>query len=336
MTKDSMKKAIVFSLALLLVVLPLSGVSSAKEVKRISAASKPAGAYYYNLTAGLANLIKKYEGIDVTVETFASPFAYMPLLGRGDIEFCLGVYVDAYQAYHGLNPFKEKSALAALANGHEAQFCFWALPNRGINSIKDFEGKRLAWINPVSTTTTQTAEYMLEMTGMKDKVITIERPKSFAATVDLLKEKRIDGFAGPPGSRLKDVVATYGSVVAIGVSKEVANAVSEKYPYYYGSAVPAGMFKGVDKDVPCIATGNLLIAHSGISNDLAYRIVKSLYDHVDEFSKVHAYGKRWTLDRAVFKVPIPYHPGAIKYFKEKNIWSKEAQLIQDNLLKQKQ
>jgi hypothetical protein len=80
-----------------------------------------------------------------------------------------------------------------------------------------------------------------------------------------------------------------------------------------------GVYRGVDKAVPTIGVWNVMICQAGLSTDLVYKLVKSLYEHQDYLLKIHPSASYTTPENAVKYSPIPLHPGTIKYLKEKGV-----------------
>ncbi len=81
-------------------------------------------------------------------------------------------------------------------------------------------------------------------------------------------------------------------------------------------------YYGSQEDTQTTAILNVIIAHEDLDEEVAYKIVKAVFDHLDELHAVHDAAKQTTLESAVTFEGIPYHPGAIKYFQEKGVWSK--------------
>jgi len=63
----------------------------------------------------------------------------------------------------------------------------------------------------------------------------------------------------------------------------------------------------------------IFVVHQEMSDQLAYDILKALFDHKEELNQIHAQFKGITLENAVKGMPIPFHPGALKFYKEKGL-----------------
>ena len=85
------------------------------------------------------------------------------------------------------------------------------------------------------------------------------------------------------------------------------------------ATIPAGTYQGQDADVATAAVPNFLVTRADLSDDLVYAMTKAIFDHLDSLVAAHAAAKRITIEGAVTNLPIPLHPGAEKYFKEKGV-----------------
>jgi TRAP transporter TAXI family solute receptor len=64
---------------------------------------------------------------------------------------------------------------------------------------------------------------------------------------------------------------------------------------------------------------NYLVTSTAVSDDLAYQMTKLIYESLPELANSHAAGKEIKLEKAALDSPIPLHPGAIRYYKEKGL-----------------
>jgi TRAP transporter TAXI family solute receptor len=71
--------------------------------------------------------------------------------------------------------------------------------------------------------------------------------------------------------------------------------------------------------VPAVGVGNFLVTQSGVSADLVYRMTKSMYENLDTLYAAHSAAKAIKLENALKGMPVPLHPGAEKYYREKGL-----------------
>jgi len=90
-------------------------------------------------------------------------------------------------------------------------------------------------------------------------------------------------------------------------------------PLYFAGTIPKGTYAGVDQDVSVAAATNLLVVHERMDEELAYQITKLMLERTADLVAVHKAAKEITLKSAVVGSPVPFHPGALRYYKEKGI-----------------
>jgi len=100
------------------------------------------------------------------------------------------------------------------------------------------------------------------------------------------------------------------------VPKETVDKIG---PPFISAIIPANTYTGQDKDVPTAAVVNYLVTSSAVSDDLAYQMTKLVYESLPELATAHAAGKEIKLEAAANGSPVPLHPGAIRYYKEKGL-----------------
>jgi TRAP transporter TAXI family solute receptor len=89
---------------------------------------------------------------------------------------------------------------------------------------------------------------------------------------------------------------------------------------YVTDTISKDVYHGMDKDNKIATVNNLLVAHENMDAKIAYNIVKAVFDHKDELVRTHKEAENIKLEgQKKAASPIPWHPGAIKYFAEKGI-----------------
>ncbi len=89
---------------------------------------------------------------------------------------------------------------------------------------------------------------------------------------------------------------------------------------YYRADIPKAAYPGLREDVPVVASGTLLVADEAMGDLLAYEITKALFDHQAQIAAVHPEGRNLSLPTAVTGSPLPLHPGAERYYRERGAW----------------
>ncbi len=102
----------------------------------------------------------------------------------------------------------------------------------------------------------------------------------------------------------------------VAVPKEIVDKIG---PPFVSATIPANTYTGQDKDVPTAAVINYLVTSSAVSDDLAYQMTKLIYESLPELANAHVAGKEIKLENAAAGSPVPLHPGAIRYYREKGV-----------------
>ena len=140
----------------------------------------------------------------------------------------------------------------------------------------------------------------------------------FAESVDLMKNRQLNATlqsAGLGVASLKDL-STSTEIVVVSVPKATVDKIG---PPFVSVMIPANTYSGQDKDVPTAAVVNYLVTSSAVSDDLAYQMTKLVFESLPELANSHAAGKEIKLEAAATGSPVPLHPGAIRYYKEKGL-----------------
>jgi TRAP transporter TAXI family solute receptor len=193
----------------------------------------------------------------------------------------------------------------------------------GIKSMKDLKGKRISTGAPGSATEVM-AFRLLEAAGLdKDKDVKRER-LSVAESVNAVKDRKIDAFfwvGGLPTAAVTDLANTPGTkIVMVDTNDEVA-VMNKKYGnLYFVTTIPKATYSGMNKDNKVAAVANILVVNANMPEDQAYKIVRAMFENKADLVRTHQEFVNVSLENQKAKAtPIDFHPGALKYFKEKNI-----------------
>jgi TRAP transporter TAXI family solute receptor len=198
-----------------------------------------------------------------------------------------------------------------------------SMDGTGVEKMSDLKGKRVSTGSPGSATEVM-AFRVIEAAGLdKDKDMRRER-LGVAESVNALKDRKIDAFfwvGGLPTAAVTDLGATPNVKIKMIDHADTVDKMNKKYDNLYTTGViPAKMYPGQDKDNAIAVVQNILVANAKMSDKVAYDIVKTFIENRDELVAVHAEAASITLENQSPKnSPIPWHPGAVKYFSEKGL-----------------
>jgi len=313
-------------LLLVVVALIVAGCAAPAPTKKISLATGPTGGVYYPYGGGIAKVISQYvPNTEATAESTAASVDNCKLLKTGKADLALLMADVAYDALQGRGKFVEegKIPLRTLAVLYGNYMHIVASEASGIKSVPDLKGKRVS-TGAAGSGTEVKCTRVLEAYGIDpDKDFTRERLDP-TKSAEAMKDRKLDAFCwdgGLPTSSIMDLAATPGMKILLLDHEEAIKKMNDKYgPLYYKLVIPKGTYSGLDKDVPVAGVANILASTDKLDETLAYNIVKALFEHKADLVAVHKEAEKLTLESAVAGSPIPYHPGAIKFYKEKGVW----------------
>lgn len=305
-------------LFLALAAIALSGMSTAYAETNLSIATGGTGGTYYPLGGGLAELISKnIDGYRAVAEVTGASVENMGLIQRRDSDLAIALADTVYQAYHGGPRFNgNKLDVVALASLYPNALQIVTLADSGITKLSDLKGKRVSVGAPGSGTEVN-AKALLEANGMSFDDFDVKR-LNFNESSNALRDGDIDaGFwsVGPPTSSILSL-ANIRHIALMSLSdKEIANA-QKAVPVMAPYQLRAGLYDGVDKPTSTIGIPNVLVVNKAMSDDLAYKITKLLFEKVDKLRAIHPAANDTTVKFSLESTPIPLHPGAIRYYQE--------------------
>jgi uncharacterized protein len=194
---------------------------------------------------------------------------------------------------------------------------------RGINKLADLKGKHVSTGSPGSATEVM-AFRILEAAGLdKDKDVKRER-LGVAESVNAIKDNKIDAFfwvGGLPTAAVTDLANTPGIKIRMIDHADTVAAMNKKYgQLYIEDVIPKATYRGMDADNRQATVWNILVSHQNLSNETAYNIVKTIFDKRDDMIAVHKEAENFRLEnQKAAASPIPFHPGAVKYFAERGV-----------------
>ncbi len=299
--------------------------ATAAETINLSIATGGTGGVYYPLGGGMANIFSKViPGMTATAEVTGGSVDNMKLIGTGKPYIALSQVDAIVDAYNGEGKFKGtkvpvRSMMLLYTNLMHAV----TVEGTGVNTIADLKGKRVSTGSPGSATEVF-AFRLLEAAGIDpNKDIRKERLGA-AESANALKDKKIDAFffvAGLPTSSVTDVAATPGLKIKFLDSASLLPAMNKAAGnIYIADVIPKGTYPGMTVDNKATAVANLLVTNVNMSEKVVYDIVKTIFDKRPDLIAVHKAATDIKLEnQKPESSPVPWHPGAVKYYKEKGL-----------------
>jgi uncharacterized protein len=303
----------------------IAGAALAQQGLNIAIATGGTGGVYYPLGGGMANVLSKHvPGMQASARVTGGSVDNLKLIGSQQSEVALVMVDAALDALKGEDKFKGSPVdVRTLMVLYPNRMHVVSMEGTGVEKMSDLKGKRVSTGSPGSATEVM-AFRVIEAAGLdKDKDMRRER-LGVAESVNALKDRKIDAFfwvGGLPTAAVTDLGATPNVKIKMIDHADTVDKMNKKYDNLYTTGViPAKTYPGQDKDNSIAVVQNILVANAKMSDKVAYDIVKTFIEKRDELVAVHAEADSIKLENQSPKnSPIPWHPGAVKYFSDKGL-----------------
>jgi hypothetical protein len=316
------------SLALTTVVMAfvLAEPALAQQRRLVTIASGWVVGVYYPLAGAMSRIAYNAKDLNIraTVEASGASVANAQLIGAGDADFALLQNDIAFYAFNGvtLAAFKGKPVknMGGIFTIYPELIHIVATQASGVKAVRDLKGKRVV-LGPQGSGTEQNALQTLEVYGIKESDLGKAERIDAGAAADQLKDARVDAAFFTTGLGSAVIIDTFisGKVVMVPVDPVPAEALKKQYPFYTLEKIPANTYKGQAREVLTPAVLAMLVARKDLPENLVYKFTKAIFDNLPQFYSAHAAAKSLTLQTAQNGMPVPLHPGAEKFYREKGI-----------------
>jgi uncharacterized protein len=301
----------------------------------------PAGSLWYAQAQALSATVGKHSDMRVDVLPQAGT-VFFPMFGTKEVDMGIGSPVEAVLAYKAEPPFEN----ANKGKGYEMRTIMLGSPisltlvtrkDSGIGSVAELKGKRVVANYGQFVGSTLTARSVLANAGLTVDDISMVSASSYTEGVRAVIEGRADAAVGSIGSGiLQELDASVGAkLLEIDPSPEAMARTQD-----VGSAFVAQLVKkgpvGIDQDTYTLSYSTTIYARPDIDNAQVETFINTIWNHHQELPKIHRSLATWTPDRfASVEAVVPYHPAAIKFYKERGVWSEALDARQAELLQER-
>ena len=305
---------------------PQEGGAPQASIRRLSIATGGTGGVYYPYGGGIAKIISEnLPGVEATAEATAASVDNLKFLrdGRSDIAFSMADTVE--EAAQAQGPFKSFGAVPsrALAVLYSNYLHLATMADSRIATVTDLKGRVVSTGAPGSGTEVM-AFRVLRAFGLDPAADLKTQALGVAQSVDALKDAKLDAFfwsGGLPTAAVLDLTHTPGITARLLATDAALPKLAEKHgpSLYYRLVIPKAIYSTQD-DVSVVGVANLLVVADSMPESLAYDITRLLFEKQSELAAIHPQARDLSLATAVTGSPVPFHPGAIKYYSERNAW----------------
>lgn len=302
-------------------VVALTAAGEARAQQFVNVLTGGTAGVYYPLGVALSKIYgDKIPNVQVSVQSTKASVENLNLLqaGKGEIAFTLGDSLIAAWKGDAEAGFKAPlDKLRGIAAIYPNYVQIVASKESGIRTLADLKGKRLSVGAPRSGTELN-ARAILAAAGLSYADLGKVEYLPFAESVELMKNRQLDASLQSAGLGVASIrdLATSIAIQLVAVPPEIVAKIGD--PFRPG-VIPAGTYTGQETDVPTATIPNFLVTHSGVSEELAYAMTKELFANLDQLAAAHAEGRKIRLESALEGMPVPLHPGAERFYRERGL-----------------
>jgi hypothetical protein len=328
---------------LIAALLSFAGVLEAQQLpKSVAIGSNPPGSLFYALASGLAKVVSDSAAIQAQVQPYAGTSTFVPLFDTGELDFGVVNAVDMGMVYQGQklkvggrNPFPHVASSRLIMRGSPLRSSLIVKKDSPIKTIADVKGKRVTGEYPAQLAVWYNVFGALSNGGLTWNDVKVVPVPAVNEGVDALIQGRADVTTHAIGSaKVKEADAAVGiRYVPLDCSPQGAARIKKAVPGYYLSTVKAGASTGIVEDTCTYTYDIYLVGHKALPDAVVRSVLQAIWVNIEKLPQFHPGFAEWTKQRAVDpEVTMPYHPAAIRFFKDNNGWPAKMDAEQKKLL----
>jgi TRAP transporter TAXI family solute receptor len=314
-----------------------------QPTKSVTVGTNPAGTVFYAVGGGLASVISGAAPFQAVIQPYTGTSTFLPLLDNGEIDFGIINAVEMNLAYQGpakvkiggKNPLPHVPNTRLIMRGSPLSVSLVVKKDSPIKNVYDVKGKRVTGEYPANIAIWYHIYTALAGAGMTWDDVKVVPVPAVNDGVDALVQGRADVSNHAIGAaKIKEADTSVGvRYLALDCSAQGEARVRKAVPGYYVTTVKSGSSTGVVGDT-CVLTYDIyLVGHKALPGEVVQATLKAVWENIAKLSPLHAQFQDWTRERAASAdVTIPYHPAAIQFYKEKNLWNSKMDEAQKRLL----
>jgi uncharacterized protein len=300
---------------LLAIAIDGSGIGSA-SAQTYGFATLPPGTLNHTTASAISKVLKEKGGLNVLVQPTAGDNVIVPMVGRGEVEIGITNIMEAQDGLDGA--FKDLRIITAV---HALRTPFFVRRDSGMTKIADLKGKRVTMGYSAMRNIDKVGRAQLTTAGLRDGDYKPVLVPNVVRSADEFMAGNADMFSFAfGGPKVREADATVGGIRALEIDEAGMPAAKKIMPWGYLTQVgPGPIFTGVEKPMKVYSFDNVLIASAKTPDDLIYKVLVAMEKNKDDLVAVQPVLREFSPAFGYKKYGVPYHPGALKFFKEHNL-----------------
>jgi uncharacterized protein len=284
--------------------------------------TNPAGTGAHAIASALAAVASKATPIAAKVQPYNGPNAWMPLLENGEIEMGIINILDSHMAATGTGNYKSAYPSVRVISGGVFPFTAGLIvrDKSDIKQISDLKGKRVAWDYGGHAINQTWQNAVMEAGGLKPSDVAQVRVSNLNDGVRNVPEGKVDAAFTAVGIGVVEEANAMEAVRFLSMPHtDAANRILGRYG---ASVVKSDSAAGIKGETYVSGYPLQLVSSAKVSDKTVATLLKAWWDNLAEIQTIHPLLKRWTKEtQAITNFTVPYHSGAVGFYKEVGLWT---------------
>ncbi|MBX9826850.1 MAG: TAXI family TRAP transporter solute-binding subunit [Xanthobacteraceae bacterium] len=278
-------------------------------------ATLPPGTLNHTTASAVSKVLKEKGGINMLVQPTAGDQVIVPMVGRAEVEIGITNIMEAQDGLDGA--LKDMRIITAV---HALRTPFFVRKDAGLIKMADMKGKRVSLGYSAMRNIDKTMRAQLATAGLTEADVKPVLVPNVVRSADEFMAGNADMFSFAfGGPKVREADATVGGIRALELGDNW-DAAKKIMPWAYLTQIgPGPIFTGVDKPMKVYSFDNVMIASSKVPDAFIQKILEIMEQNKDELVAVQPVLREWTPAFGYKQYGVPYHPGAEKFFKQRNL-----------------
>jgi uncharacterized protein len=285
-------------------------------------ATLPPGTLNHTTASAISKVLKEKGGINMLVQPSAGDQVIVPMVGRAEVEVGITNIMEAQDGLDGA--LKDMRIITAV---HALRTPFFVRKDSGMIRMADIKGKRVSLGYSAMRNIDKTMRAQLATAGLTEADVKPVLVPNVVRSADEFMAGNADMFSFAfGGPKVREADATVGGIRALELDESGWPAAKKIMPWAYLTQIgPGPIFTGVEKPMKVYSFDNVLLTHAKVSDDIIYKFLDTLEKNKGELVAVQPVLREFSAEGGYKQYGVPYHPGALKYFKERNLAAKSLE-----------